>query len=131
MLNRSSVVAMGHNSAVRHSIIHESFLDAMELSPSDRHCVVAFVRPFKCVDTHTATNICQYTFLNGYYFAEHGIKGLDNEFLQMAKSEFTRITGLEPNKKTNRLEEFIERESIASDVFKRGMALFYNSLNIG
>ena len=110
--------------AVRHSILHESFLAAMELSTSDRHCVVSFVRPFKYVDTHTATNICQYTFLNGYYFAEHGVKGLDNEFLEMAKSKFTRITGVKPSQETNRLEEFIQRKSIASDLFKRGMALY-------
>lgn len=111
--------------AVRHSILHESFLAAMELTASDRHCVVSFVRPFVYVDTHTATNICQYTFLNGYYYAAYGEKGLYNEFLQMTKSEFTRITGYKPSEKRNKLQDFIERKSIASDLFKRGMALYY------
>jgi hypothetical protein len=110
--------------AVRHSILHESFLAAMGLSASDRHCVVSFVRPFTYVDTHTATNICQYTFLNGYYYAAHGAKGLDNEFLQMVKSEFTRITGNKPSEKRNKLQDFIERKSIASDLFKCGMSLY-------
>lgn len=111
-------------SAVRHNILDESFLAAMNLSESDRDCVVSFVRPFTYVDTHTAINICQYTFLNGYYYAAHGVKGLNNEFLQMAKSEYTRITGHKPPEKRNKLQDFIERKSIASDLFKRGMALY-------
>lgn len=113
-----------NSTELRHSILHESYLAAMELSKMDRYCVVSFIRLFTDVDTRTATNICQYTFLNGYHYAEKGVDGLDNEFKKMFKSEYSRITGIKPTEKRNRFQDFLERKTIASDLFKRGMALY-------
>lgn len=96
------------NSVIRHTILHESALAARDLCPSDRRRVVSFVRPFANVDGHTASTISQYTFLNGYYYAAHGAKGLDNEFLEW---DITK------------LQNFIKGKSIASELFKSGMAL--------
>lgn len=96
------------NSVIRHTVLHESALATRVLSPSDRHSVVSFVRPFADVDAHAASTISQYTFLNGYHYAAHGAKGLDNEFLSWDITE---------------LQNFMEGNSIASELFKSGMAL--------
>jgi len=121
---KNSIEQTLNKPVVKHSILHESFLVSTELSKMDRYCVVSFIRPFTDVDMHTATNICQYTLLNGYYYAEKGIEGLDNEFKQMFKSEYSHITGIKPIEKRNKFQDFLERKTIASDLFKRGMALY-------
>ena len=113
------------------TILHESMKAVSELSLSDKYAIVSHIRKFQDnLDARTLTNICQYTFLNGYFYAEQGESVLTKEFFDMYNRNYTRIDGTKsynhPKNQRNRFMDFIESRNIASEFFKKGMKLYYD-----
>lgn len=110
------------------TILHESFLATMRLNKLDRFGVASFIRPRVEIDIHSATNICQMTFLCGYHYAEKGVDGLDGDLLKMYKNNYTILGGVNSNKNRNRFDDFFDSNNIAVDLFKEGMNLYLKNI---
>ena len=112
-------------------VLHQSFLEAMSYTKQQRMAIASNIRKFDdkvFEDIRLATTICQYTFLNGYHYAEKGINGLDNEFKEWAKKKYTKTLGHGKSYETNEFEEFLNSNNAAAQLFKKGME-FYKSQN--
>lgn len=122
------------------SVLDKSFEIVSSLSSWERYCVLSHIKYYQEIyngkERSSRPEIqfsgCQNIFLNGYYYQQglsenNTSKYLDPIFLKLFKSEHTLIFS-DQQRKTNKLEDFIERNTVASKLFKLGMD-YYKELN--